>query len=92
MINRDGEARFRETLAGDHRPQVELAGDFLSDRHAEMAAAMGRHEVDDLGSNCLGGGEEVPLVFPLLGVNHNHNTAVGQGFNGFFNRCILAHR
>ena len=65
MIDRHGEGgpqRGRVVL--DDRRQVEPLGRLGQDGHAELPAAVGDHEVDDLGRDLLGRADEVALRSP----------------------------
>ena len=53
----------------DHRGQLEPLADLGQDRHAELPAAVGDHEVDDFRRDLLGGADEVAFVFAVLGID-----------------------
>ena len=60
------------------------SADLGQDRHAELAAAVRDHEVDDLGRDLFGGGDEIAFVLAVFGVDDDHYAAVADGLDGFF--------
>ena len=68
----------------DHRRQLEPLAHVRQDRHAELPAAVGDHEVDRLGRHLLGGADEVALVLAVLGVDDDDHPALADGLDGFF--------
>ena len=85
----DGHRVIRAQRRGvrlDHRVELEPLADLGQDRHAELPAALGDHEVDRLGRRLFGGADEVAFVFAVLGVDDNDDPALADRVDGFFNR------
>ena len=51
--------------------------------HADQAAAVGGHEVDDFRRDALGGDGEIAFVFAVLVVDDDDDAAVAQFVDGF---------
>ncbi len=60
--------------------------DLGQDRHAELAAAVGDHEIDCLGRGQIGGADEIPFILAVFGVDDDHDLAAADGIDGFFDR------
>ncbi len=58
-----------------HAAETEPAEPAFFHRHADQAAAVGGHEVDDLGRGLFAGGDEVAFVFAVLVVHHQQHLA-----------------
>ena len=61
------------------------SADLGQDRHAELPAAVGDHEIDDFGRHLLGRADEIALVLAVLGVHDDDDLARGDGLDGRFN-------
>ena len=91
VIDRHGEVRAeRGRVRFDHRRQLEPLADVGQDRHAELAAAVRDHEVDDLGRDLLGRADEIAFVLAVLGVDDDDDSAFADGVDGIFDRGVLA--
>jgi hypothetical protein len=90
MVHRDRVRRLvRRRVVIDHRMQMEPAGHFGQDRHAEQPAPMRDHECDDLGGNLLRGRDEVSLVLAIFIVHDDDDTAVPQCLKRVFDLGIF---
>jgi hypothetical protein len=76
----------RGRVLADHQRQFKPLAGLGQERHAELAAAVSDHEVDDFGRDPLGGGDEIALVFAVLVVDHDDHAALADGLDGFFDR------
>ena len=70
----------------DHWRELQAFRNLGQDRHAQLAAAMSDHEVDDLGRRLFGGADEIAFVLAVFGVDHDHHFAAGDRANRGFNR------
>ena len=77
-------------LASTIGRQLEPLGDLGQDRHAELAAAVGDHEVDDLGRHLFGGADEIAFVLAVFGIDHDDHVAAGNRRDGGFDGGKLA--
>jgi hypothetical protein len=59
-----------------HGRQAERVGPLRRERHADEAAAMRRHEVDQVGRDRCAGADQIPLVLPVLVVRDDDELAV----------------
>ena len=75
MVNWDGETGLGRVYAGDHRGQIQSLGHLRRDRHAEVTSRVPGHEVDRLGGNFFGGGEEISFVLAIFGVDDDYHSA-----------------
>ena len=94
-INRHREIRPVDfTVVRDHPLQAELPGALLGDRRANKPPAVFGHEIDGLGRDLRGGQHEVPLVFPLGVVGHDHELPRPHVAQNFLDRIEhrFAHR
>ena len=99
VVDRHRERRAQERRVGfDHRRQLEPLGHLGQDRHAELPAPVGDHEVDDFGRHLFGGADEIAFVFAIFGIDDDDDFAAGNGVHGRFNggktadawECFLA--
>ena len=87
MVDRHGViGAQRRRVRLDHRVEREPLADLRQDRHAELPAAIGDHEIDRLGRGLFGGTDEVAFVLAVLGVDDDHHPAVADRVDGIFNR------
>ena len=85
MVHRHRERRAeRGAVLLDHRMQIELPRPLGQDRHAELAPPVGDHEIDRLGRDAVGRGDEVALVLPRLVIHDDDHAPLGQGFECVF--------
>ena len=69
-------------VALDHPLEALLASEVGEDRHAQQSGAFAGHEGDHLRRNLLGRADEVALVLAVLCVDHNHDAALANRFDG----------
>ena len=60
-------------VLGADQGQAQLVAAFRGQRQADQAAAVGGHEIDDLGGDLLRRDGQVALVFPVFVVHHHHD-------------------
>ena len=82
--NGEGCAEIRGVVC-DLRGQVELVTTFFGERQADQTTGMPGHEVDDLGSDLLGGADQIAFVLAIFVVNDDDHAAVADVGNGLFN-------
>lgn len=91
-VDRDGEGGFVVGgIAGDHEFEAEAVAHGFGHGHADESAAVGGHEVDDLGGDVSGGGDEVAFVFAVFVVHDDDEFAfldVGDGFGDGVEFCF----
>ena len=86
MIDRHRVIRAERGRIGlDHRMETEPLADLGQDRHAELAAAVGDHEVDGFGRRLFGGADEVAFVFTVFGIDDNDDPPDADRLDSFFN-------
>src|SRR5678816_4398516 len=86
-LDRDAEGGLEARgVLRHHLRDVELFETLLRHRHADQAAALGGHEVDDLGRDLLGGDGEVSLVLAVLVVDDDDHPAFAEGLDGVLDR------
>jgi hypothetical protein len=84
-LDGDGEGRAEERgVVGDLHRQVQLVAALLGQGHADEAAGVRRHEVDNLGRDQLGRTCEVALVLAVLIVHDDNHAAFAQVSGGLF--------
>ena len=94
MIDGDREGRTeRGGVRLDHHAELEPFADVGENRHADLAAAVGDHEVDRRRSGSFGDADEVPFVLAVLGIDDDDDLAPGDRFDGRFDRRkLLRHK
>ena len=86
VIDRHGKIRAqRSRVLVDHRRQMEPLANVGQNRHAELAAAVGDHEVDQRRRHFLGRANEVPLVLAILIIHDDDDLAAANGLDGRIN-------
>ena len=73
------------SILGTHERQPEVVAAFRREGQADEPAAIGGHEIDDLGGDFFGGDGEVSLVFPVFIVHHHQHAAGANLLNSFRN-------
>ena len=90
-LDRDRErGAERGLVVAHHHRQLEPVDQRVVHREADQAARVGRHEVDGLGRDELGGEHEVALVLAILVVDEDHHPARAdllQGARDAFDRA-----
>ena len=87
MIQRDGViGAQRGRVLPYHQRQLQPPAHFRQDGNAQLATAVGNHEVDRFGRHPFGRADEVPLVFAVFGVDNDHDPAGADSFYCFVNR------
>jgi hypothetical protein len=66
---------MRFAIAGDHRTQAEPLELMLQHGYAHNAAAVANHHVDRLRGRLGGRHDQIPLIFTILVVRHDHQLA-----------------
>ena len=85
MIHRHRVIRAqRRGVRLDHRMQAKPLADLRQDRHAELAAAVGDHEIHRFGGRLFGGANEVAFVLPVLGVYDDDRPTFANRVDGLF--------
>jgi hypothetical protein len=64
----------RRGVGADQRMQIQPMADFWQHGHAEFAAS-GEHEIHPFSGRFFRGADEIALVFPVFGVDHDHHLA-----------------
>ncbi len=77
---RGAEARI---VARRHGWQLQRVADFGTEREADQAARVPRHEVDDVGRDFFGGYGDVAFVFAIFIVDDDEHPAGPEVFDGF---------
>ena len=72
-------------VLGAHERQPEVVAAFRGEGQADKPAAVGGHEIDDLGGDFFGGDGEVALVFPIFIVHHHQDAAGADLLDSFRN-------
>ena len=67
-----------------HERQAELLNPLASERQADQAARMARHEVDCVGRGELRRHDKVAFVFPAFVVNQDEHPAIAGFLDQFF--------
>ena len=68
-----------------HQREPQVVAAFGREGQADEAAAVGGHEIDDFGSDLLGGDGEIAFILAVFVVHHDENAAGANLFNGFGN-------
>ena len=91
-IDGDGEGgAHRRGVLGDHHAQLELVEPLAGHRHADQAAAVGRHEVDGLRRGLVGRHHEVALVLAVFVVDDQQDPAQADLLDALLDRSEHAH-
>ena len=95
QVDRHGEGSPQQrSVVLLHHVQFQLLAARLRKRCAEHAAAVGEHEIDDLGGDFLGGDDEIALVFAVFVVDDDHDPALAEILDSLFDRIensVLSH-
>ncbi len=92
VVDRHGKRRAqRGSVRFDHGAEFEPLAHIRQQRHAELAAAVGDHEIHDLGRDFFGGADKIPLVLAIFGVDHNHDFAPGNSLHRGVDRREFTH-
>src|SRR5665648_170974 len=62
-------------ISSYHHLKLKLFTPLLGQWHADEPSAVRGHEIDDLGSDQLGGADKITLVLPVLVINHDNYPA-----------------
>ncbi len=68
-------------ICSDDGSQLESAGFFRRDWHAEIPTPHLQHEIDRLGRDRFCSADEITFVFPILGVDDNQQSSLLDGGN-----------
>src|SRR5262249_6103894 len=74
----------RRRVLGDHHAQLELVEALTQHRYAHEPPGVGHHEVDGLGRDPVGRHHEVTLVFAILVVDDDEDTALSDLLDRLF--------
>ena len=69
----------------NHGMEIKPVADLGQDRHAELTAAVGDHEVDGFGGRLFGRTHDVAFVFTVFRIDDDNDPAGADRFNGLFN-------
>ncbi len=92
VIDRNKERRAMRggvVLVGDDRRETQPIGRVARHRRAQHAPAVLQHEIDHLGRDGLGDGDEVPLVLTLVRIDDDHQPTRTERCDGVFNGVKL---
>ena len=85
LVDGNGEGRTEHRGVVFHlMGQFQFLASFNGDRCTEHTACIFQHEIHLLGSNLLGGDNQVALVFAVFVVDHNNKLAFLEVLDGLF--------
>ena len=76
-----------DVLSGRHERQPQLVAPLGGEGQADQAAAVGGHEVDDLGRDFFRRDGEVAFVFAVFVVDNYEHSPRAEILDGFWNGC-----
>src|SRR6185437_6881128 len=88
--HREGGGQLLRVALG-HLREAQLVAPLAGERQADEAAAVQRHEVDEVGRHHLGRADEVALVLAILVIGHDDDLAVAQVVDGLLDGAEGAH-
>ncbi len=73
---------MKGSICADHQFEIKLLTTLFRNRSTDKPPAISSHKIDDFGCYQLCGTNEIPFVFTILIVHHDHYLALAYIFNG----------
>ena len=86
VVDRREKARVQRGVVhvGD-RLQFQAVGRFAEHRHADLSAAVGDHEIDNLRRDCFGGADEIAFILAVHSIDDDNHFAATDRVNSRLN-------